>query len=281
MGVVSANQQTSFSNPQNGQAPDADVVRNNDNALVAKHNAHDADATLHVQTGLLSARPAAATPYAMYLDENKRLYVDNGAVWAEVPYARLDAAGTNAFANNVTIGGTLGVTGLLTGGNVDVLDVDAADIIADSYTGGPIAATGNSSIAGTLTGLTGITSTGTVALSAGNLTLTTGQGITAQHDAGNSGTALTINFNNGNAQKCVLTGNCVLTFSNPVAGASYVLLATQDGVGGRSLTFPSTVRWEGGTPSLVTTVNRASVFAFYYTGTRYIGSVIGTGVDVS
>lgn len=147
--------------------------------------------------------------------------------------------------------------------------------------GGGVAVTGNSTVAGTLTGMTGITATGAVDLSAGNLTLTTGQGVTAQYDAGNSSTALIIDFNNGNAQKCVLTGNCVLTFSNPVAGASYVLMATQDGTGGRTLTFPSTVRWEGGTPSLLTTSTRASVFAFYYTGSRYIGSVIGTGVDVS
>ena len=166
MALISQNQQSTFANPQNGQAPDADVVRNNDNALVAKHNAHDADATIHVQSGLLSARPAASTPYAMYVDENKRLYVDNGSVWSEVPYARLDAVGTNAFANDVTVGGTLdvsgalGVTGLLTANNLDVLDVDAANIVADSFTGGPVVATGNSSIAGTLTGLTGLTVTG-------------------------------------------------------------------------------------------------------------------------
>ena len=194
MGLVALNQQTPFTSPSNGDSPmDADTVKGNDNSLVAKHNTHDADATVHVQTGLLSARPGASTPYAMYLDENKRLYVDNGATWAEVPYARLDAAGTNAFTNNVTVGGTLGVTGLTTTGNLDVLDVDAADIVADSYTGGPIAVTGNSTIVGTLTGLTGLGVTGTA-------TATTfsgsGASLTSLPAANLSGTAAAINGSN-------------------------------------------------------------------------------------
>lgn len=138
MALIGQNQQTSFANPQNGQAPDADVIRNNDNALVAKHNAHDADATIHVQTGTLASRPAAGTAGAVYIDENKRIYVDNGSVWGEVPYARLDAAGTNAFANNVSIGGTLTVTTGLT----DVMDVDAADVVADTVTAGAFSGSG-------------------------------------------------------------------------------------------------------------------------------------------
>lgn len=195
MGLIAQNQQTPFTSPSNGDTPmDADTVKGNDNSLVAKHNTHDADATVHVQTGLLSARPSASTPYAMYLDENKRLYVDNGATWAEVPYARLDAAGTNAFTNNVTIGGTLEVDGILTvNAAVDVLDVDAADIVADSYTGGPLAVTGNSTIAGTLTGLTGLTVTGTATATtfAGS-----GASLTSLPAAQLSGTASAINGSN-------------------------------------------------------------------------------------
>ena len=195
MGLVALNQQTPFTSPSNGDSPmDADTVKGNDNSLVAKHNTHDADATVHVQTGLLSARPGASTPYAMYLDENKRLYVDNGATWAEVPYARLDAAGTNAFTNNVTIGGTLEVDGIITANAaMDVLAIDAAAITADSYTGGPIAVTGNSTITGTLTALTGLTVTGTA-------TATTfvgsGASLTSLPAGQLSGTASAINGSN-------------------------------------------------------------------------------------
>ena len=195
MGLIAQNQQTPFTSPSNGDSPiDADTVKGNDNSLVAKHNTHDADATVHVQTGLLASRPSASTPYAMYLDENKRLYVDNGATWAEVPYARLDAAGTNAFTNNVTIGGTLEVDGIITANAaMDVLDVDAADIIADSYTGGPLTVTGNSTIVGTLTGLTGLTTSGTATATtfAGS-----GASLTALPAAQLSGTASAINGSN-------------------------------------------------------------------------------------
>lgn len=179
MGLVGQNQQTTFTNPQNGQAPDADVIRGNDNAVTAKHNTHDADATIHVQTGLLSARPIAGTPYAMYLDENRRLYVDNGSAWSEVPYARLDAAGTNAFTNNVSVGGNLTVVAGLT----DVLNIDAQDIVADSATiagavsaasasiSGTVAATTFSGSGASLTNLPAANLTGTLpAISGANLT---------------------------------------------------------------------------------------------------------------
>lgn len=148
MALIGQHQQTTFANPQNGQAPDADVVRSNDNATVAKHNAHDADPTIHIQTGTLASRPTAGTNGAVYIDENKRIYVDNGSAWAEVPYARLDAAGTNTFDNNVSIGGTLTVTTGLT----DVMDVDAADITADSVTATTVAGAHS----GDGAGLTGI-----------------------------------------------------------------------------------------------------------------------------
>ena len=166
MALIGQHQQNSFSNPQNGQAPDADVVRGNDNAVVSKHNAHDADATIHVQTGPLSARPSAGTAGAVYIDDNKRIYVDNGAAWGEVPYARLDAVGTNAFASNVTVGGNLTVTT----GMTDVMDVDAADIVADSVTTTAVS-TGTLAAAGAVTGasFSGV-GTNLTALSAANIT---------------------------------------------------------------------------------------------------------------
>lgn len=111
MALIAQHQQTSFSNPQAGQSPiSAAVVRGNDNALVTKHNAHDADATVHVQTGLLSARPSAGTTGAMYMDENARLYRDDGATWGEIPYAQL-AAASNTLAGDLAVEGALAVDG--------------------------------------------------------------------------------------------------------------------------------------------------------------------------
>lgn len=146
MALIAQHQQTSFSNPQNGQSPiDATVVRGNDNAVTAKHNDHDADATVHVQTGLLSARPAAGTVGAMYMDENARLYRDNGATWGEVPYARL-AAASNTFTGNIAVEGALAVDGTTSlnddtavTGNLDV----SGTLTAGTWSGIPQSAVTN------------------------------------------------------------------------------------------------------------------------------------------
>jgi hypothetical protein len=103
-----------------------------------------------------------------------------------------------------------------------------------------------------------------------------GQGVSAQNDAGNSGAAKTIDWNDGNCQKLTLTGNCTLTLSNPVAGATYLLRISQDATGSRTITWPAAVHWSGGTaPVLTTTASRVDLIALYYDGTSYFGSQVG------
>jgi hypothetical protein len=76
----------------------------------------------------------------------------------------------------------------------------------------------------------------------------------AEYNAGNSSTALTVNFNNGGNQKVTLTGNCTFTFSNPVAGETYL-------------------KWPAATaPTLTTTASAIDIVSFYYDGTNYFGS---------
>lgn len=151
MGTIAQNQQTTFSSPQNGDSPiDADVVRTNDNALVAKHNAHDADATLHVQTGLLASRPAASTPYAMWLDENRRLYVDNGSAWNEVPYLRLSNTSSQTMAGALDVTGTVTSDGVVSSAALTV-QAGGADITGNSEVDGTLLVTGNTTINGTAT----------------------------------------------------------------------------------------------------------------------------------
>src|SRR5207253_4700805 len=106
---------------------------------------------------------------------------------------------------------------------------------------------------------------------AGNTALT-------EFSAGNSGTALTIDWNNGNNQLVTLTGNCTFTFNNPKAGAVYTLELTQDGVGTRTATWPAAVTWPGGTaPTLTTTINKSDIVTFKYNGTaaKYRGRTAG------
>lgn len=276
MALVGQNQQTTFANPQNGQAPDADVIRGNDNATVAKHNAHDADATIHVQTGLLSARPAAGTAYAMYLDENRRLYVDNGSAWSEVPYARLDAAGTNAFTNNVTVGGVLTVNGL-----TDVLDIDAQDIVADTATiAGAVSAaslSGNGSA---------ITSLNPANIGSGTYNM---QDSVLQRprlqDYGEvrttptiSGNTLTLNLENGNVFSVTHNANInTLTIQNPSASGtacSFTLALTYT-ASAFTVTWPAAIRWSGGVaPTLTAGNNKVDLFSFvtFDAGTTWFGT---------
>jgi hypothetical protein len=87
--------------------------------------------------------------------------------------------------------------------------------------------------------------------------------------------AATINWDTGTEHILTLTGNVTLTFSNPKSGGRYVLLVKQDGTGGRTVTWPSVVRWPGGTaPTLTATANRTDLVTFLYSGTLavYVGN---------
>ena len=100
-----------------------------------------------------------------------------------------------------------------------------------------------------------------------------GQYVSQRYDAGDSGTSKTVDFANGNVQKLRLTGNCTLTLSNPVAGGRYLIELLQDATGSRTVTFPSTVKWAGGTaPTLTTTAGRTDIITLFYNGTNYAAS---------
>jgi hypothetical protein len=91
---------------------------------------------------------------------------------------------------------------------------------------------------------------------------------------GNSGTGtVTFNWNDANIQSVTLTGNCTFAFSNPQSGASYQIIITQDGTGGRTITWP-TIHWEARTvPTLTGTLNSKDIVTFTYDGTNYNGVI--------
>lgn len=101
----------------------------------------------------------------------------------------------------------------------------------------------------------------------------TNPGPVAEYNAGNSSTALTLSWNNAPSQKVTLTGNCTFTFSNPIAGESYIIKLVQDGTGSRTVTWPAAVKWPGGVaPTLSTAAASVDLVSFYYDGTSYFGS---------
>lgn len=79
------------------------------------------------------------------------------------------------------------------------------------------------------------------------------------YNAGNSGTALTLDWKNGRKQKTTLTGNVTLTLSNPTDGARYVVhIAT--GAGSFTVTWPASVLWPGGTaPTITATASKRDI----------------------
>lgn len=94
-------------------------------------------------------------------------------------------------------------------------------------------------------------------------------------DNGNSGTADTVAWNAGNMQKSTLTDNVTFTFTAPENVGRFQLKLIQDATGGRTVTWPATVKWAGGTaPTISTAANAVDIATFYYDGTSYYGDII-------
>jgi hypothetical protein len=118
-------------------------------------------------------------------------------------------------------------------------------------------------------------------LNAANVTVTRGS-LTNYAETinavGNTGTAATINLANGNFVTATLTGNCTWTFTTSItSGAvSFTLFLTNDATAGRTITWPVSVKWPGGTISTrTTTASRTDVYTFFTTdnGTNWYGNI--------
>lgn len=108
-----------------------------------------------------------------------------------------------------------------------------------------------------------------------NATLTTnGQFDLGFINGGSCGSALTFNWNSGEIQRTTLTAaTCTLTFTNPIAGRTYLLQIAQDGTGGRLITWPGTVLWPAGVvPTLTAGANKIDLCQFVWNGASYLGA---------
>jgi hypothetical protein len=82
-----------------------------------------------------------------------------------------------------------------------------------------------------------------------------------------SSNTLTLDLQTGNVFEVVLTQNVTsVIFANPPAAGrlgSCTLILKQDGTGGRTLTWPSSARWPGGTPPAISSsANAIDILAF-------------------
>ena len=101
------------------------------------------------------------------------------------------------------------------------------------------------------------------------------------HTLSSSGTALTLDAAAlaGYIKLITLTANCTFTFTGAVVGqaASLELVLIQDTTGGRTVVWPSSVRWSGGAPTLSTTASAVDriVLTSYNGGGIWYGDLIG------
>lgn len=95
-----------------------------------------------------------------------------------------------------------------------------------------------------------------------------------EYDWGNSGASANLNWAESQKQKITLNAATpTLTFTNPSGVGNFLLKLVQDGTGGRVPSWPSSVKWAGGTaPDLASsTGNQTDITTFYFDGTNYYG----------
>ena len=95
---------------------------------------------------------------------------------------------------------------------------------------------------------------------------------------GNTGTASTINLTNGNFVTATLNSNTTFTFNVGITtgAASFTLFLTNDATPGRTIAWPVSVVWPGGTvPTRTSTANKTDVYTFFTinNGSTWYGNI--------
>lgn len=219
-----------FTNPSNGDALDANVVKGNDNTLRSAYIDHDSDPGVHVQSSAIALRPAPGVSGRKWMTidgTTTRLFLDDGAAWRELSYLPSPPPATT-FTGPVV---ATQFTAL--GGNSSFNQVTVNTIIAN----GPLLMNFSPIHADRI-------------FYTANLVNWTG----------------IINYQLHPTEFITLTGNATVTLTNPgsIGFFSNFSIATirQDGVGGRTLAF-SNVLFPGGiTPVQTATASKADVWLF-------------------
>lgn len=101
-------------------------------------------------------------------------------------------------------------------------------------------------------------------------------GVVKRYDSGSGSGNQTLDFNSSSSANITrtftLTGNVTFTAWNnaPRNGSLVTVIIVQDGTGSRTVTWPSNVKWSGGTaPTLTTTASKRDIFQFVWDGSNY------------
>ena len=103
-----------------------------------------------------------------------------------------------------------------------------------------------------------------------------GNGQETLNTVASSTAAFTVDLANGSVQDITLTANCTITLTGTVTGSScsVTLLLRQDGTGSRTVTWPGSVSWLGGSaPTLQTAASALDVVTLFTVnnGTTWYG----------
>lgn len=116
------------------------------------------------------------------------------------------------------------------------------------------------------------TYTGLLSSAAGTMTVGGYHLDPSELNAGNSGTAITLDLSAASAQLITLTGNATITLTNPVLGAAY-LIRIYTGAGGFTYTFSPGPLYPGGVAPVATaTAAKQDLINFYWNGFNYLGT---------
>jgi hypothetical protein len=213
----------------------------------------------------------------------------NGGTHTALTSLGVRNAGTGAFDMTIAYNGTLTAGRALTWNLNDA--ARTVSLAGNITTANAFTTAGNFALTLTQTAATNVTlpTTGTLATLAGTETLSnktlaspsatgtsTFQGIRETVITANTGTAYTVVNTAGSILNLTLTGNCVFTFPAASSGGQFTLLLLQDATGARTITWPTSVRWPGGTaPTITATASRTDVISFVSDGTYWLGFVGG------
>lgn len=217
---VDQHQLSSYATPVAGGALAASVVLSNDNTTVTGYNAHDADATIHVQDSTLASKPAASVTGRKWMTVDSSavaLYFDTGGAW--LPLNTFPSGGSFAGLITSTKTGNFFLDQAATTGNVyaQITNTSGQSYWGlESSVGGTIV-TGSTAYDTVLTGQTGITfsanngSAVSMRLNSSHAlnvvgALTTGGLLTIQTRILNTAADLDIDSNGANAVRINRTG---------------------------------------------------------------------------
>ena len=127
------------------------------------------------------------------------------------------------------------------------------------------------------TSLTFAEVTTTIAAGTYELAIEGGQSVIKAHGA--MGATETFDPTDGNVHTGTLDANCTFTLNVPTGSGAATLefWITQDGTGGRTITWPGSVTWDGGTPTPSTTagVTVRYILESIDGGTNWVGDLVG------